>query len=293
MDGLIGLRVLQGAVAAGPAVFSPGIVKSLFDHQRAVRAIGLLGSVESLVPALAPIVGIWLLDIGGWQLSFEIIGALALALAGAIWAFAAIPQTARRYEGSYRRLLRDLVFLRYAVSQAFVLGGLLIFVFGLPGVFVHALGATLRDFVIVQICGIATFVVAANLSGRLAERFGVERIILFGTSLAAAGSASLVIYAIAGGSSPAVVALLFVPFNLGFGLRGPVGFYRAIVAAQQDDARGSALVVLFILGIAAIGTAAAAPFIDRGLVGLSAVSFGAVLSGLIGLLLPRLQRDSK
>ena len=293
IDGLIGLRVLQGAVAAGPAVFSPGIVKSLFDHQRAVRAIGLLGSVESLAPALAPIVGIWLLDIGGWQLSFEIIGALALALAGAIWAFAAIPQTARRHEGSYRRLLRDLVFLRYAVSQAFVLGSLLIFVFGLPAAFVHALGATLRDFVIVQICGISTFVVAANLSGRLAERFGVERIILFGTSLAAAGSASLLIYAIAGGSSPAVIALLFVPFNLGFGLRGPVGFYRAILAAQQDDARGSALVVLFILGTAAIGTTVAAPFIDRGLVGLSAVSFGAVLSGLICLLLPRLQEDSR
>ncbi len=120
-----------------------------------MRAIGLLGSVEALAPALAPIAGIWLLAIGGWQLSFEVIGALALVLAGTIWAFAAIPQTARRHEGSNSRLLRDLVYLRYALSQALVLGGLLIFVFGLPAAFVHALGATLRDFVIVQICGIA------------------------------------------------------------------------------------------------------------------------------------------
>lgn len=207
-------------------------------------------------------------------------------------AHSAIPQTARRHEGSYSRLLRDLVYLRYALSQALVLGGLLIFVFGLPAAFVHALGATLRDFVIVQICGIGAFVVAANLSGRLAERFGAERVILFGTSLAAAGSVSLLIYAIAGGRSPAVVAMLFVPFNLGFGIRGPVGFYRAIVASQQDDARGSALVVLLVLGAAAVGTAAAAPFIDRGLVGLTAVSFSAVLGGLICLLLPRLQDES-
>ncbi len=178
-----------------------------------MRAIGLLGSVEALASALAPIAGIWLLAIGGWQLSFEVIGALALVLAGAIWAFAAIPQTARRHEGSYSRLLRDLVYLRYALSQALVLGGLLIFVFGLPAAFVHALGATLRDFVIVQICGTGAFVVAANLSGRLAERFGAERVILFGTSLAAAGSVWLLIYALAGGKSSAVVAMLCVPFS--------------------------------------------------------------------------------
>lgn len=291
IDTLIALRMLQGAVAAGPAVFAPGIVKTIFDHRRAVRAMGLLGSIESLAPAVAPIVGVWLLNVGGWQLSFEVLGALAFVSAVSIWASVAIPQTARRHEGSYLRLLRDLVFLRYALSQALVLGGLLIYVFGLPAVFVHALGGSIGDFVLVQICGISTFIVAANLSGRLAERFGAERIITLGTALATTGSTSLLIYALAGGGSSAIVALLFVPLNFGFGCRGPVGFYRAILAAQEDDARGSALVVLFILAIAAIGTAAAAPFIDRGLVGLSIVSFVAVVSGLLCLLLPRLQRE--
>src|SRR5688500_9037839 len=48
---LIVLRALQGAVASGPAVFAPAIARAMFDEARAVRAIGALGSIESLAPA--------------------------------------------------------------------------------------------------------------------------------------------------------------------------------------------------------------------------------------------------
>src|SRR3712207_305467 len=126
---LIGLRAVQGAVASGPAVFAPAIIRAMFDEARAVRAVGALGSIESLAPALAPILGAWLLALGGWDLSFELIGAAALALAAANAAFPLIPQTSRRPRGSYAGLLGDPVYLRYALSQAFVLGGLLVFVF--------------------------------------------------------------------------------------------------------------------------------------------------------------------
>lgn len=57
IEALIALRALQGAGSAAPAVFAPPIVKALFDERRAVRAMGLLGNIESLAPALAPIAG--------------------------------------------------------------------------------------------------------------------------------------------------------------------------------------------------------------------------------------------
>jgi MFS transporter, DHA1 family, multidrug resistance protein len=52
---LIALRFVQGAAAAAAPVFGPGIIRQLFNDKAAVRAIGFLGSVESLVPALARI----------------------------------------------------------------------------------------------------------------------------------------------------------------------------------------------------------------------------------------------
>ncbi len=74
---------------------------------------------------------------------------------------------------------------------------------------------------------------------------------------------------------------LFIPMNVGLGLRGPPGFFQAIVAAKGDDARGSALVVLAIMGTSALGTALVAPFIDRGLPALGAVTAFITVAGLL------------
>ena len=74
----VGLSDVQGAAASAAAVFAPGMIRLLFDGGRAVRALGLLGSIESLVPALAPIAGAWLLAGFGWRASFDVIAALAL-----------------------------------------------------------------------------------------------------------------------------------------------------------------------------------------------------------------------
>ena len=74
---------------------------------------------------------------------------------------------------------------------------------------------------------------------------------------------------------------LTIVLNLGFGLRGPPGFLQAVLAADGDDARGAALVILAILLTTAGGTALAAPFVASGLLGVAivaaAISVGAVL----------------
>lgn len=288
IESLVGLRAIQGAAAAGPAVFAPAIVRALFDEKGAIRAIGALGSIEALAPALAPILGVWLIGIGGWTLSFELMAVLAFALAAVNLVHPLIPQAGRRPSGSYARLLADPVYLRYALSQAFLLGGLLVFVFGAPAVFVRALGGDLTDFIVMQISGITTFIVAANLAGSLAARFGAERMIAIGTGIALAASAAILAYALAGGDNPHAIAALFVPLNTGLGVRGPPGFYRAVVASRGDDARGSALVILFIMATTAIGTAAVAPFIEWGLVPLAVACFAFEVAAFAALRLPRL-----
>jgi MFS family permease len=269
---LIALRAVQGIVASGPAVFAPGIINAMFDEQRAVKAIGFLASIESLAPALAPIAGVALVALGGWQLTFETMAAVALVLAVLLAFTAKVPQVSRRGRGSYLALLGDPTFLRYALSQAFVLAGLLVFVFGMPAVFVRVHGGTLTDFIVMQVCGIATFMVAANVTSRLVSRMGAERVIAIGTWLAAAGAFAQFGYALAGGRSVLVITVLFMPVNSGLGLRGPPGFFRAILAAHGDDARGSALVILGVLGVAALGTATVSPWIEQGSVPVAGVA---------------------
>ena len=292
---LIVLRLLQGAAGAAAAVFAPGMIRSMFDDEGAVRAMGVLGSIESLVPALAPVLGVWLLSLGGWRLSFELIAALSLLLALVVTLMRdRLPRLAPMPQGGgYVRLLRDSVFLRYALSQALTLGALLTFVFGAPAVFLGTMGGTLTDFIVMQVTGIAFFILGANVAGRLAGRLGAEPTILGGSALSAAGPLAILAYALAGGSDPLNVALLCIPMGLGLGLRGPPGFMHAVLAARGDDARGAALVILFILLTAAGGTSAAAPFITEGLAALAA--FAAAISTasvLCLLLLPKLSAQA-
>lgn len=305
---LIGMRLLQGVSAAAGPVFAPGIIRALFSPQGAMRAIGVLGSVESLAPALAPVAGVWLLAVFGWRSSFYLLGIVAVVLAAVVWILRSAfpPLVATANAGSYLRLLRSAVFLRYALTQALTLGGLLVFVFGAPMVITQSLGGSINDFIVMQVSGITSFILAANLASRLAARFGAEPVIFSGTLISAGGALAILVYSFvyspvpspieiaADDSSTLLLTLLFVPMNLGLGLRGPPGFYRAIIAAEGDDARGSALVILFVLLIAAFGTALVAPWIDEGLrplmIGAASLSVASVA---VLLLLPALPADAE
>jgi MFS transporter, DHA1 family, multidrug resistance protein len=288
---LVLLRFLQGVAAACAAVVAPGMVRALFSPRGAMRAIGFIGSVEALAPAIAPIIGVWLLHRGGWQASFLLTGVLALTLAVVVAVTGRIlPAVAARRTGhSYIVLLTNPVFHRYALSQGLALGSLLVYVFGMPVVITAGLDGTLGDFITMQLCGITTFIIAANLASRAVARFGAERVILGGSLLSLAGLAGLLAYGLAGGRDMAVVIGLFLPFNMGFGLRGPPGFYCALQASGGDDARASALVLLFVMAATAGGTALAAPLVTEGLAPLAAVALAVGFAGLACLfLLPRL-----
>ena len=286
---LVGYRVVQGFFAAAPAVFAPGLIRLLFDDRRALRALGLMGSIESVVPALAPVAGTWLLHYTDWRASFFITAGLTFLLS-IIWLFTpALPtgsavQQDKVSSSSYWVLLRSGPFLRYALSQAFTLGGLLIFVFGAPTVITIGMNGSLSDFVIMQVIGITLFIIASNTVHSLVERFGPEWTIWLGSGLAATGSVAILIYAlVTPNREPAMLWILFAFVNLGLGVRGPPGFYQAIIASGDNDARGAALVILLVFATTSIGTALLAPFITLGLLPLAATAATVSVSALVVL----------
>jgi len=292
---LLGIRFFQGLASAAPAVFAPGIIRALFSEQGATRAIGALSSFESLTPAGAPIAGLWLVQQGGWKLPFFVTGVLAVALSAVfiVWGGILPPSKDRekqKQKGSYWRLIGSPVFLRYGLSQALVVGGLLVFVFGAPAVIVNAMGGTMMHFITMQVVGISCFIIASNVTGSLVKRFGPEPMITFGTGMATTGAVLVLLFAIFGNGDPIWLTPIFVLVNSGLGFRGPPGFLRAIMAGQGDDDRASSLTILSIFGIAALGTAAVSPFIEVGLVPLAIAGAGLQLGAMLCLvLLPRLE----
>ncbi len=286
---LIVVRFFQGLASSAPAVFAPGMIRTLFDQRGALKAIGLMGSIESLTPAFAPVVGAWLLTFADWKASFLITAALALILSVAISLlsvnFVSPGKRSLKSRASYLSLFLNREFMRQSLSHACTLGGLLIFVFGAPTVITTSLGGDLTTFVTMQLIGISLFIISANISDRLVARYGGEFMILLGSSLTALGCTTIFLFAVFGGGDPRWLWLLFAPVNLGLGLRGPPGFYQAVVAAGDNDSRGAALLILFILGAAAAGTAMVAPFITQGLIPLSGMAAGVTISAVVFLIL--------
>jgi predicted MFS family arabinose efflux permease len=266
---LIAFRFLQGVASSGPLVVIPGMVRARFADKVVVRVMGLIGSIQSLVPALAPIAGKWLASAFGWPSSFvatTALGALTFAFVAAWPNLLPAGGSGSRVTGSYRELFRNAAYMRQALGFALVLGGLVVFVFGAPVVMVNSMGGTTTDFIAMQVVGVGTFIAFANLAKPIASAIGTERTLAIGTGLALLSGVCLLGYAIVGGHSPAGLIPLWIPMNAGWGLRAPTGFVAAIDAAGTNDARASALIGLFITGTIAIGTAVVAPFLDRGLI---------------------------
>ena len=298
MAALIALRFLQGAVSCGAAVLAPGLIRELFSEIGAVRAIGVVGSIESLVPGLAPIAGAWLFAQFGWTASFWVTGGLALLTGLVVLLQPDLLPRGRAVvsseRGSYLSLFGNGAYLRYALTHALVLGGLLAFVLSVPTIVVSGMGGTVESFILMQVLGVGSFILFANLSGSAVSRFGIERVITFGTALAAGGTLLILAYALLLGdrASPWALGPLAVPWGVGLGLRGGPGCMRAL-AASGDDGRGAALLMVATMGVAAGGTALAAPFVTSGLLPVALVVAGMVVPAVVLLwALPSLDRRS-
>lgn len=292
IEGLVAVRFFQGTAASGAAVLAPGLIRSMFSELGAIRAIAAMGSIESLAPGLAPILGAWLYAQDGWTASFTLTAILAAVLTLILIIrpklLPSIGTKENNTSGRYIDIVRNPQFIRYSLSHAFVLGGLLTFVFTAPAVIIQTMDGTIQDFIYMQIVGVSCFILFSNLSGHLVERIGVETVITTGTVIAVAGGGLLFAYSLVGENDPTHLKYVFWVLNTGLGIRGGPGFVRALNAAGGDDDRASALMILFITGSAAIGTAIAAPFIPYGLLPLTALVFGIIIcaGALIWLIKP-------
>ena len=70
LEWLLLARVLQGVGAAGPRVVGMAIVRDLYGGREMARILSFVMMVFMLVPAIAPLVGSWIIAAAGWRAMF-------------------------------------------------------------------------------------------------------------------------------------------------------------------------------------------------------------------------------
>lgn len=218
-------RMIQASVAVG-LVLSRAVVRDMVPTDQAASMIGYVTMGMSLVPMLGPALGGYLQDIFGWQASFWVlltVGALLFAL---LWAD--LGETAPKSDNSliqqfreYPELLTSPRFWGYCMAAAFGSGAYFAYLGGAPFVGMTVYGLSPAELGLYFAAPGLGYFAGNFVSGRYSARLGINRMILMGALIAAAGMVIPLLFALLDAGSALIFFGSTVLLGLGNGITLP------------------------------------------------------------------------
>jgi DHA1 family bicyclomycin/chloramphenicol resistance-like MFS transporter len=177
-------------------------VRDLFEGPAAQRFMSHISMIFAIAPALAPIVGGWILGWGSWRTIFWVLAAYGVFLV-VLMAFL-LPEThpeEDRLPFHPRPLIRSLLsvavdpaVLRLAAAVALNFGALFLYISSAPAIIVDQLGLGPRDFGVLFVPLVVTMMVGSFLTGRLVGRVRQGVFVLSGFLVSLAGAGFAIVY---------------------------------------------------------------------------------------------------
>jgi MFS transporter, DHA1 family, multidrug resistance protein len=262
IETVLAMRLVQGIAAGAATVIAPSVVRATLSNEDAVRGIATISMIEAIVPAAGPVLGTVLLNFMDWRGTFWVLAAatvLVLPFAVAVTP-RQLPGLDHSVPAGYGVILRNGRFARLALSHALCIGALLMFVASAPQLMLNALQLDTSAFALLQLIGVGSFIVMASQSARIASRLGAARAVHLGAGVQVLLCAAL----LAGAASENIPFWALLIFWSGFcgalAVRGPPAFSDALAVPPAQIGRASAMLVLALLILGALGTQLVAPF---------------------------------
>ncbi|MFO6462860.1 multidrug effflux MFS transporter [Jannaschia sp. KMU-145] len=218
----LAFRMAQAAIVVA-MVLSRAVVRDLYPQDKAASMLGYVTMGMSVVPMVGPAIGGVLEGWFGWQANFW----LLLGAGALLWAvtYTDLGETAPKTGGTFRdqvreypELLTSRRFWGYCASSAFASGAFFAYLGGAPFVGTQVFGmdpATLGLFFGAPALG---YLVGNGLSGRFSQRFGIDRMILWGALGQVFGLSLLLLLTLSGFTSHWVFFGFMTFVGLGNGL---------------------------------------------------------------------------
>jgi len=176
-------RVLQGLSAGAGIVVGRAIVRDLYAGPDAEKLLSLVTMIFAIAPAIAPILGGWVVEAFDWRTIFLGLFVYSFLLLWAAWRL--LPETlpvAQRnpFNGaslwnSYKSVLGTLRFHAYAGTVAFNFVGLFVYVAAAPVFIIEHLRLSQREFGWFFIPSVAGIFLGALLANRSAGRWKIGK----------------------------------------------------------------------------------------------------------------------
>ena len=288
VDALIVYRTIQGIGAGAATVVVPVLLRRRFTDADAVRAISWVSIAESIIPAIAPVIGTGILLVSGWRGNFWLVAVLALILLPFILALVPGRQVLHAPDEtvSYPALLQNRAFLRDATVYGLTFGALVTFVASAPHLIEQWSGRGPAIFALMQVCGVSSFIVAASRAGAMAHRCGTYKLMKAGAIVQLFSVAGLIALGLLDVRHVAPLIACWMLFCGGLGLRGPSTVTRALSVPKSLTSLASGFLMFLALTLSGIGTQIAGFLLHDGLLPVALLVAAMILASMV------LQKDT-
>jgi DHA1 family bicyclomycin/chloramphenicol resistance-like MFS transporter len=226
---LIAARFVQGMGACAGMVIPRAVVRDLHNGPEAARLMALIMLVFSVSPILAPLFGSAVTEFATWRLIFvttSLVGVLGLFLNAFVLTETRPPERRTPFHvgaiaRGYLTLLRDWHFVGVVFIGAFGMGSFFAFLSSSSFVYIEHFGLTPTQFSLAFSVNAIAFIGAAQLTGTVARRVGLRRMVMGALTYYFVVTSLLVAATLAGVDNlPFLIAGLFIAAG-GMGLVVP------------------------------------------------------------------------
>jgi MFS transporter, DHA1 family, multidrug resistance protein len=287
---LLGARAAQGLVAGAGMIVGRTVVRDLFDGAHAQRFMSHISMIFAVAPALAPIVGGWILGWGSWRTIFWVLAAYGLVLVALT--LTSLPETHpadQRVAFHPRPLLTSFLaaagdggVLRLCAAIALNFGALFLYVASAPAIVVDHLGLGERDFGVLFVPLVVAMMLGSFLTGRLAGRVRQGVFVLAGFLVALGGGVFAVVYqSLAGHPTLAWTVLPAATASLGVSLVFPILTIALLDLRPRERGAVSSFQAFLSTCLNALVAGVVSPLVSGSLTTLALVAGSMTLGALV------------
>ncbi|MCA1713729.1 MAG: multidrug effflux MFS transporter [Gammaproteobacteria bacterium] len=181
---LLVFRALQGLSAGVGLIVGRAVIRDVLHGDDAQRLMSQVSMIFGIAPAIAPIIGGWILGWSRWPAIFWFLVLFSLVLFAAVWRglpethppVARLPLQAKPLLRGYLAIFVNPRFQRLAAAGAFNFGALFLYIASAPAFVLDILHLNARQFAWFFVPMIGGMMLGAFVSGRAAGRISGARL---------------------------------------------------------------------------------------------------------------------
>ncbi|MEO8011398.1 MAG: multidrug effflux MFS transporter [Dokdonella sp.] len=287
---LLAWRAVQGMSAGAGLIVGRAIIRDCFDGADAQRLMATVSMIFGVAPAIAPIIGGWVVAYAEWPMIFWLLALFAAVLfvACILWLPETHPHDRRivfslaGMASGYRHILTDRLFFPLVLAGTLGFNALFVYIASAPVFVLEVLDLDEQQFAWLFIPAIGGLMLGSFLSGRLAGRLNQNNTVRVGYTIMLVACASNVIVALA--LSKPMVPWSVLPISLhamGIGIAFPTLTLQLLDRFPHHRGSVSSLQAFVSLLFSAVIAGALSPVISHSALQLAIAAASITICGFV------------